>query len=481
MAACLLVALCMGQAPARASAQAGDNASALPGIVRVSIPSTEQRPIAIAGSAGYGVTESQAGEGAHHRATGSLAASVGAARFLAIGLRLDGRYDRHPADAMGSDDGWVGDPRLYARAGFVLSDSLRAGGELLAWLPGASAPSLVPKATTIDFKGLLAWSNHQGLELATLAGLRWDNSAKAAPSNASLRAGDRLALGASDFDALLLGAGVSQRLGVIEVLGELSADVLLGSGAPGPLQSPIRLSAGARYHSSAALTWEVVLDAGLSGRPALGPSSRHIPIEPRFSFQLGARYAFFATKAAPRMAPPEAEATARPSAPASATLRGRVVDQDGAPVDGASVEIAVSGATRTTKSASDGGYRLDGIPLGSARVTLRGEGIEESAQAVELGSAQVELDLHAIRASITGQIRGLVRSFAGTGLPAKIELKQLSLKVSADADGKFELDLPPGQYEVSVEIAGYAAQKRSVIVEQNGVTLLNIELRERKP
>jgi hypothetical protein len=483
MLACLLVSVCAAQAPirARAHAQAGDSASALPGIVRVGIPSSERRPLALAGSAGYGVTESQAGEGAHHRATGTLAASIGAARFLALGLRLDGRYDRHPADAMGGDDGWVGDPRLYARAGFALNDSVRAGGELLAWLPGASAPSFVPKATTVDFKGLLTLKNREGLELATLAGLRWDNSAKAAPSNASLRAGDRIALGASDFNAVLLGAGVSQRVGgTFEVLGELSADLLIGSGAPGLMQSPIRLSGGARYHSSPELTWEAVLDASLSERPTLGPTSSHIPIEPRFSIQVGARYAFGSAKP---VAPvePQLEAAPMPAPVMTAMLFGSVVDQEGAPVDGASIAVEVMGTTRTTQSASDGGYQLGHLPLGSAQVTLKGEGLEETVQSVELGSAQVELELHATRSVATGQIRGLVRSFAGEGLPAKIEVKTLGRKVSADASGKFELDVPPGQYEVSVEMAGYARQKRSVTVEKNGVTLLNVELRGRKP
>jgi hypothetical protein len=488
LAGYLLLSLGLASVARHVRADAGDNASALPAIVRIGVPSAEQRPLALAATAGYGVTESQNGEGAHHRANGALAASIGATRFLAFGLRLDGRYDSHPSDRMGSDGGWVGDPRAYARAGVALSDSLRFGGELVAWLPGDSAPSLVLKAATLDFTALLAWSNRNGLVLATRAGFRWDNSGSSAPSYARLRAGDRLALGVSDFDALLLGLGASQRLDAFEIVAELSADALIGSGAPSFTRSPLRASAGARYYAISALACELVLDTSLSGRPSLAASAFRVPIEPRFSVQLGIRYAFGsgakaqtpATSAAPRRAE-RAEALPTPAA-ATASLRGKVVDQDGEAVEGARVELRIGETTRETQSAADGSYELTDVPLGSGRLAVHGEGLEDSEQAVDIGAAAGAgvLELQVQRAQI-GQIRGLVRSFAGAGLAARIEVPQLKLRVQADADGKFELNLPPGQYKLSIEMAGYTGQHRTVSVETRGVTLLNVELRERKP
>ena len=38
------------------------------------------------------------------------------------------------------------------------------------------------------------------------------------------------------------------------------------------------------------------------------------------------------------------------------------------------------------------------------------------------------------------------------------------------------VDVPPGAYEVQIVAAGYETQKRRVQVEENGVTLLNIDL-----
>ena len=44
-------------------------------------------------------------------------------------------------------------------------------------------------------------------------------------------------------------------------------------------------------------------------------------------------------------------------------------------------------------------------------------------------------------------------------------------------DGRFEADVAPGSYEVTITAPGYETQRRRVEVEQNGVTLLNADLR----
>ena len=63
---------------------------------RVWTPVTDAPPLSMAASAGYGVTESQAGEGAHHRVEGTLAAAVGLTPNIAASLGFNGRYDIHP-------------------------------------------------------------------------------------------------------------------------------------------------------------------------------------------------------------------------------------------------------------------------------------------------------------------------------------------------------------------------------------------------
>ena len=47
----------------------------------------------------------------------------------------------------------------------------------------------------------------------------------------------------------------------------------------------------------------------------------------------------------------------------------------------------------------------------------------------------------------------------------------------ADENGEFELEVPPGAYEVVIEANGHDVQRRRVTVEQLGVTVLNVDLR----
>jgi hypothetical protein len=47
---------------------------------------------------------------------------------------------------------------------------------------------------------------------------------------------------------------------------------------------------------------------------------------------------------------------------------------------------------------------------------------------------------------------------------------------STDAQGYFEIDLPPGSYTVRLRAFGYVSQNRRIAVEENGVTVLNVEL-----
>lgn len=82
-------------------------------------------------------------------------------------------------------------------------------------------------------------------------------------------------------------------------------------------------------------------------------------------------------------------------------------------------------------------------------------------------------------ASLRGQIRGNVRSFEGEPLRATIVVKPGDLRAQTSQDGKFSLEVEPGSYKVSLRAPGYAPQTRRIVVDEDGITVLNVELRDK--
>jgi hypothetical protein len=463
----LLAALRAGSA----RADVGTGRAALPAADRVLVPVTTAPPLAVAASAGYGVTESLAGEGAHHRAVGSLAAGVGFSSHLALSLAFDGRYDRHPE----GDSGAVGTPQLNLVGGVDAGSGLRLGAGLQLVLPGRGAPSLDFSASALSMTALAAWTATHGLTVAGMFGYRLDETAQAAPALERLSRADRLALGLSAFDALPFGVAVFQSFGQLDVLGELSGEWLVGKGAPAALRSPLRAALGGRMRLLPSLTGEIMLELSLSRRPSYVIIEALVPVEPRVSVGIGLRYV---PDFAPRIAASPSTSTSTSTPPLRTRLAGPIVDPDGARLPGVRVSIRVAGETRTTLSNAAGEYAFDDLPPGMARVTLDGAGVVATSQELELARATMLLPLQAARAEASAQLRGLVRSFAGAPLTAVVRVAAAGRTVTADKDGRFMLELRTGEYEVEIECAGYLTQRRKIIVQDNGVTLLNVELHE---
>ena len=76
-----------------------------------------------------------------------------------------------------------------------------------------------------------------------------------------------------------------------------------------------------------------------------------------------------------------------------------------------------------------------------------------------------------------GQLRGIVRSFRGGTVDADVNIDGGDKDLHAE-QGRFELDVTPGVHEVRISARGYTTQVRRVRVEENGVTLLNIDLKK---
>jgi hypothetical protein len=440
-------------------------ALALPAVDQVLVPTPLPALVSAAGSLGYGVTESQSGEGAHHRAAGSLAATLAPfahAPELAFSLAFDGRYDRHPE----GDDGAVGLPRLSVFGAHTVSPQLQLGA-VLSWAAyGERAPSLDLSAPVITALALGAYKIGGGSLLSLQIGFRLDESAHAAPDLQRLSPADRMALGLSDFHALPLGIAFIQRIASLELAAELSGELLLGGNAPSVLKSPLRAAVVARVALGSGLSLELLARLGLSQRPRYARVLPLIPVEPRFFAGLGLRFAPQVT-----VPPPPA-----PVAPRRSSLHGTLTDSEGAQLAAVRVALQLGADTYTVQTAEDGSFSLQDLPRGEAELRVTGDGLEPVAQAVLLDRPEVEVAVRVTRRAIGTQLRGLVRSFAGTPLPAKVRVLSAGSSVTADNDGRFVLELPPGVYQVEIECGGYLTQQRRVSVQENGVTVLNVEL-----
>jgi hypothetical protein len=399
----------------KSGSPSGISDSALPGIMRLGLAGVAiQGTWSAAASSGYGLTENQAsGNGNHHRLAGSVAIGFTPTAGLDLSLRLDGRRDAHPSDAQGSNTSFNGEPTFTARYGRFTGNSIWSG-ELGVHVPGRDAPSLAFDAAVVDAKAGYAFRSGP-LTLATVAGFRFDRSAQAKPNLALTRSGDRLALGLSDYNAALLGIGLAYQVNRTELLGEISADLLLGAASVS--QSPMRVGAGLRHRMTD--NWQIfaLVESSPSARPGLASTDPLIPIEPRFSGRVGVSFLF-------------------------------------------------------------GGSRVD-APANFAKPSPTPTEAPK-VLAEDKSAAVVEKSDEPAAVAPSGQLRGLIRSFKGQGLRATVRVEPLGVESQADEDGAFSIDVPPGTYQIQIVTKGFKPQTREVRIEENGVTVLNADLRRER-
>ena len=494
-------------APSR-EVDVGDAVDALPGLIRVPVAgSIDRRGIALASSAGYGWTESVLGQGdSHDRVFGSLAASVRPVSFFAASLQLDGRYDWH-TDPDGSS-GSTGEPRLALRVGGPVATAVHLGAQVGVWFPGGAAPSVDFKATTPD-ASLLATVHapDSPLVFTSRVGFRWDNSAQSVPDPERLSLSDRVALGINQASAVLVGLGVAVKTSPrVALLADATWDLLVGSGAPTALQSPIVVSGGVRASLDREGTWQVSLTGATSPseRPVIAAGSPLVDIEPRVSGFVAltirpAPPAPPAPTAAIASEPPPVPLAPSPAPPppvvARALVRGRVVaDADRSPVPHAHLAVQTTGGTpKEATTDEQGRFEVDDLDPGAMSIDVTAEGYAPVTRTLTLSASPVTptpapatdaadaagaIEITLAKALPSGQVRGLVRDFSGKPVAAQIRVEPVGVEAQVGADGMFEVNVAPGAYDVVVHAAGYVDQRRHVSVERDGVTMMNVELRK---
>ncbi len=475
-AALWLATVCCWSFAARAQHSQGVADDGLTGFGHVGLFDDQEPSLSLAGTVGFGLIEEQpTTTGSTTRLMGRLGVGVRATEWFAASLYLDGRYDSHPDDAMGPDDSMVGDPELRLRAGTALDSGMLLGAEVAIWVPGRDAPSIEFAATTLQLKALLGY-RMDGLVLAANLGFRLDNSASSIDDAGQLRPGDRISLGVSDFNAIPIGLAAAYQDNSFEVFGAVHLAVLLGDVAEF-MNSPLGADLGLRYALSDSFGLELRGEASFSSRPTQGPTDPLVRIDPRFAVFAGVRYGLGFSEPPP--IEDEEFVEEEPPPPQTGTLTGVLRGEDDQPIPGATVTVKVGNVEKSATSDEQGNYEIADVPLGTGTLTVRAEGFDETTSQIKVEpGVNSQSDIELTESTPSGQLRGLVRSFAGEGVPAKITVSPGDISAETEQDGSFEIDIAPGSYEVTIEAKGYTSQTRSVSIDENGVTVLNVELRK---
>ncbi|AKQ63214.1 hypothetical protein A176_000126 [Myxococcus hansupus] len=178
--------------------------------------------------------------------------------------------------------------------------------------------------------------------------------------------------------------------------------------------------------------------------------------------------------------------------PATATLEGLVVNAEGQPVEGAQVRAeprSLSGITHTVLTDAQGAWRLEGLEAGPTSVGARREGSQRWASRMEtLKAAQVtHVDF---TLADSGSVWGQVTRASGGALtePALIHAVPRggsgAASTETDAQGRFQLELPAGVYQLvalphsTPAIYFHLESDPSVSVPEGGTVRQDLVLKE---
>lgn len=463
---------------------------AMPGLVHLGAPIPDDRSVAVAAGVGLGWLDRAQNSTGGSRITGQLAASVDVLPSLTLGADLLAYRDGFGAETNG-----YGEPRVSARyIGAGLAEHAW-GFQLDSRFVGGEAPSIEWSATSPSLRALYGYRANQRLWLLAALGFHVNRSAQAVPDLRPIAGNDRRSLSASTWNGIPWGFGLGyQLLPDTYLSGELTGEALVGDGAPGFFVSPSRVSAGVQQTLGESLVGSFAVDVALSRRERVA-SNQVLVEEPRLQFLLGVTW--LSAKPLPPLTsktahPPPAQVEAKPEpepSPKAATpppavepVAGTIVDEGGRPMADVEVTLRVPGQPpRTERTFADGHFEFTGVPMGSATLAVNEPGFEGAT--VEFGEQQPRTAEIVLRPAVpAGQVRGRVLDLQGTPVNAQITVASetgspaVSQVIVAASDGSFELDLVPGRYVVRFEHAAFAPQRRSIVVKDKGVVILNIAL-----
>lgn len=431
-------------------------------------------------------------QGPSQQWTGQLGLAVTPWDFFSARFGLLGDINAYAKDPVERASNSYGEPELAVRAQLPVMSTLFVGAEAEVRIIGAHAPDIDFSAMTPTFRGMVSYNLAKRAWLSAQLGFRWDNSDQALGEPTNLRDGARHTLHASSYNAVELGLAGAYRLDRWELIGEVSADILVGKDGeydrdpPSFGEGPLNLAVAARYDFTPAWTANGQVSYSPSASPEPYPENVLIATLPRFSLMFGVSARFLDRHPPPR---PRAQATVAsppavaappppPPPPPTGAVSGRVVDEGGRAL--ADVEVflvQVDEPPIRTFTDAEGHFVFEGVLTGESQVTVKSPGYDALSKGlVVMPDEQSKLDFTLYASVPAGQVRGRVLDMAGAALPAQVTIEPGGLVVPVDAGGGFSLDLAPGKYTVRFVLQGYTTQVRVVRVQDKGVVVLSIAL-----
>ncbi|MER7463728.1 S8 family serine peptidase [Streptomyces sp. NPDC097981] len=154
------------------------------------------------------------------------------------------------------------------------------------------------------------------------------------------------------------------------------------------------------------------------------------------------------------------------------------VRSGGAPVAGAKV-TATGPIGRTTTTAADGTYTFRSLSVGAYTLTASKFGYgQETATATVTENATATGDFTLTQAP-SGKLTGTVTSAAGPAAGATVTVTDTPVTATADAQGRFEVTLPHGTYEVRAAHSSRCVTDGSARATVAGDTAVAVTLPER--
>ena len=169
-------------------------------------------------------------------------------------------------------------------------------------------------------------------------------------------------------------------------------------------------------------------------------------------------------------------ATASPTPPPNGWVRGVVTDSADATLKLSDVTVSTDG--KTIRTDAQGEYVLELRP-GTYELTFTKEGYVPVTLSVQVNPAQESIH-NCVMTLEHGWIRGTVKDSMDNTKLAGVTVSTGGMSVQTDAQGKYELQLQPGSWELTFMKDGYLEAKHTVQVRATKETTKNCELTPRQ-